>query len=776
MNSLSALLMLCLTSPMAADLDREVEALRQAQWDASLDATDYAPSPYTRVEQLPSVLAIETHYQGFNDYYYFALVDGRIYYKPRFKRPGGQADWEVELPWKPFGHNGGLPYRLDHRKPAKVDSTYADGDRNGFVSELHFLSAEQTQWSQYIDAEGWSEAGEWQDQAVPLSEDFPVVERILALTADADEIAVLSESRQMFYRRKFANIFVNTEWYQGWGQAKELQVFFPEHLSGHRGWSLGRITANGVGYKEGPDGRVFEWGPAAVSMETMVWLSPTGRKIYYLDSGTPPEVVHFVEAPFRGQYQGEGINSSASTVMLIDRYGAVQTKIADFDLLGSTPTHPYCYMEECDDEPFYEPGDIRSGMSDIRLPAEGWQIHAPVLAPAQWDADTYITSRITVLQTGKGNAARELRVVGAQDGVLGYYYKEIQAQTWSFRAAPEGDLGFVGDASQRLKQEDLSLWQPGADLGAMHQREPVLDQELIGLLQLNQDITLALQVEDFNLEASPWQAHLRWREVDLPLEVHVVQAWNPFLVPHSAEGSPELFTYEATLVFDRQALEKAMAQGEASSPEGLAVRRMLTETKNAKFALVINATHEGFEVRPKAWRRVGGGFAVAMLPELAPQAADVTQFLEAFWARQEGHMGWSAEVEALQASAQCQGTWAAEVVELHERVNAEEKALRKAWRGARRYSRAIFVTSGLMYVSQAKSIDAALDNRREWRGTEVRPNELRFNVITGVTSRIPYLAANISKVQRQRHAAAKSEKGEIQAPLKALLKQAEDCP
>jgi hypothetical protein len=580
----------------------------------------------------------------------------------------------------------------------------------------------------------------------------------------------------MFYRRKFANIFVSTVWYEGWGQAKELKVFFPEHLTGHRGWSLGRITADGVGYKEGPDGRIFEWGPAAVSMETMVWLSPNGRKIYYLDSGTPPEVVHFVEAPFRGQYQGVGINSSASTVMLIDRYGAVQTKIADFDLLGSTPTHPYCYMEECDDEPYYEAGDIRSGMSDIRLPAEGWQVHEPVLASMQWDEDTYITDRISILQTGKGNAARELRVVGAQDGSVGYYFMGIQEKTWSFQAAPEGDLGFAEQDSQRLEQSDLRQWHHGAELQDLHLSEPVLDQDLIGLIRLDESITVALEVEDFNLEASPWQAHIRWRDVDLPVEVHVVQAWNPFMTPHSAHGSPELFTYAATLAFDRQALEVAMADGEASSAEGLAVRRMLTETKNAKFALVVNATHEGFEVRPKAWRRMGGGFAVAMTPDLAPQSGDVTHFLDRFWQRQENHMGWTTELEALQAAPQCEGTWAAQVIELDERVETEEKALRKAWRGARRYSRAIFATSGLMYVTQAKSIDAALDNQRDWRGTEVRPNELRVNVITGVTSRIPYLAANISKLQRRRHAAAKSERQAIQDSLKTLVDAAEDCP
>jgi hypothetical protein len=154
-------------------------------------------------------------------------------------------------------------------------------------------------------------------------------------------------------------------------------------------------------------------------METMVWLSADGRVIYYLDSGTPPEIVHFVEPPLRGQWRGVSINAAASTVMLMDRFGAVQTKIADFDLLGSTPTHPYCYFEECDDEPFYKPGDIRSGMSDIRLPSEGWRVHAPVLPPESWDEDNWLSDRITILQTGKGNAEREPRIVGMREGVLG---------------------------------------------------------------------------------------------------------------------------------------------------------------------------------------------------------------------------------------------------------------------------------------------------------------------------------------------------------------------
>ncbi|MCA9492512.1 MAG: hypothetical protein KC621_21410, partial [Myxococcales bacterium] len=371
-------------------------ALREEARQATLDTSEYEASPYTSPEQLPPTIEIETDYQGFNDYYYFALVDGKLWFKPRFKRPAGAEEWATDLPWRPMGVRHGLPYRLDARKPSTLDTSYTDGDRQAFVRELTFREAAFESWPEHIDAEGWARSGEWPHAEPPVySEDFTLPERILAITADDDEVAVLTGDRQMFYRRRYANLFVSEQWNEGWGQSKDIPIFFPDHLTGHRGWSLGRITAFGTGYKTGPDGRHYEWGPAAVSMETMVWLSADGHQIYYLDSGTPPEVNHYVEAPFRGQYQGESINSASSTMMLIDRFGAVQTKIADFDLLGSTPTHPYCYNQGCDDQPFYPPGDIRSGMSDIRLPPEDWEIHTPVLPPESWHEHTGITRRIS---------------------------------------------------------------------------------------------------------------------------------------------------------------------------------------------------------------------------------------------------------------------------------------------------------------------------------------------------------------------------------------------
>ena len=111
--------------PGAVDL--ALEAVREAEARAALDATVYPASPYTSPEDLPPVLEVERPYQGFNDWYYFALVNGKVWFKPRVKRRAGLEELVVDLPWRPFGHRDGLPYRLDHKDPALMDTTYLDG-------------------------------------------------------------------------------------------------------------------------------------------------------------------------------------------------------------------------------------------------------------------------------------------------------------------------------------------------------------------------------------------------------------------------------------------------------------------------------------------------------------------------------------------------------------------------------------------------------------------------------------------------------------------------
>ena len=748
---------------LAGPLEEEVELVRAGAWEASLEGTDYAPSPYASPQELPKTLEIETHYQGFNDYYYYALVDGKIWYKPRFKRPAGEPEIATDLPWKLLGHNDGLPYRLED---PDEDTTWADGERSGWVVDRVFEDSDD--WQAAMDPSLWDAAGMGEPELDP---DFPTAERIIAITADADEIAVLTDERRMFYRRKFANIFVPDEWMFGWGQAKDLPVYFPVHLTDNLGWSLGRITAAGVGYKEGPDDRIFEWGPAAVSMETMVWLSKDGKTIYYLDSGTPPEIVHFVEPPLRGRWSGVSINAAASTIMLLDRFGAVQTKIADFDLLGSTPTHPYCYFEECDDEPFYKAGDIRSGMADIRLPSEGWMVHEPVVDPADWSEDTWISDRITILQTGKGNAERELRIVGEKEGVRGYYYKKLSEDSWSFRAAPEGDKGF--DEAEPLTLIDLARYAGPRDLAALHADEPLVDSQLVGRVDLG-GLVFGLHVQDFNPEASPWQVTLTHGDIRLPMELHVVQAWNPYMPPHPDDI--HIVTYEGTLAYDQAELMRAL--GGLYDDHGKALTTLVRLAKNNKFALVVNTTEDGIWFRTKYEDRTGPIEGIAARPELAVNTNDMEAWRRLVWVELGDHMGWRDAIDDLSVLAPpetCEPghlRWAAEVIALEEDIEADLDGLKSVWKEARGFARFTFATSGFFYATGIKAVDAALDHRRANRSDDVRPNELRFNVIVGVSERIPYLARNIATLHKARYALALGEEDGVREDLDALVAQA----
>ncbi len=130
---------------LAGDPSPALADALEARRVASLDATVYEESPYTSPDLLPDVIEIERSYQVFNDYYYFALVDGRVWYKPRFKRPAGEDEWVTDWDWKPFGVNEGLPYRLDGKKPQERDPTYRDGDRRGFIHDRAFETATRAQ-------------------------------------------------------------------------------------------------------------------------------------------------------------------------------------------------------------------------------------------------------------------------------------------------------------------------------------------------------------------------------------------------------------------------------------------------------------------------------------------------------------------------------------------------------------------------------------------------------------------------------------------------------
>ena len=129
------------------------------------------------------------------------------------------------------------------------------------------------------------------------------------------------------------------------------------------------------------------------------------------------------------------------------------TRLADFDTLGHNPFLAYSYERRVRDIP--KEKDVRT------LPPEEWKKQPSI--PLH---EGRISSAITILQTGKGNDSRELRLEGVNgEGVHGFFSKRINDETWRFT---QTDLP--------LQKPLLSTSDGVSDVG------PNLDQTLTGRL------------------------------------------------------------------------------------------------------------------------------------------------------------------------------------------------------------------------------------------------------------------------------------------------------
>jgi hypothetical protein len=88
------------------------------------------------------------------------------------------------------------------------------------------------------------------------------------------------------------------------------------------------------------------------------------------------------------------------------------TRFADYDTQGGKPGHDYSYERVGLDD--LDPLDPRTLDPNMPLPGEGWISHASIPT----EGHGAVSQEITILQTGLGNAAREVRVVGFPVPVL----------------------------------------------------------------------------------------------------------------------------------------------------------------------------------------------------------------------------------------------------------------------------------------------------------------------------------------------------------------------
>ncbi len=283
---------------------------------------------------------------------------------------------------------------------------------------------------------------------LPTSKTKPAA--LTGLSADGDNLVVFSSEGRVFYTK-----LSTLEWTDVWGPAGmrgALSVAFP-----HRALAMShRLT-----YYEDIDGNPH---PITAGVTTFYALDEDGRWITYADPWLPPKFERRLCLPLHGALVAQTLSASASTLFISDAHGNLFTRLADFDTVGDDPLLPYSYGRE-----------KRKGADDaIRtLPLEEWVQQPPI--PGKH------TTRLTIRQTGQGNAARELKVEGE-----GGYWKKMLLETKWERVATGQPAG-------------APFVEPGPPVTA-----PSASRALSGTL--TGPIKAAVTTQDFDPDCSP--AHL----------------------------------------------------------------------------------------------------------------------------------------------------------------------------------------------------------------------------------------------------------------------------
>jgi hypothetical protein len=241
---------------------------------------------------------------------------------------------------------------------------------------------------------------------VPIGEkaSWPPPTTVDEISADGDNLIAVGNDGRIYYSK-----LDNPAWTNVWG---------PTLRRGPLLIDLGGRESIAISHRKIPfediDGNPHD---VIVGVTTLYILSHGGRTLEYTDPWLPPEKRHPLCLPNHGAFRAATLSASASTVMVMDAQGHVFTRLVDFDILGLDPVIRYGWDRK----------RRTSALDDgtYSLPPSPWKEQPPipgVLTPI--DA--------TILQTGRGNSDRELRV----DTLDGYWKKAIDAPEWEHVVLP----------------------------------------------------------------------------------------------------------------------------------------------------------------------------------------------------------------------------------------------------------------------------------------------------------------------------------------------------
>jgi len=411
------------------------------------------------VDQLPRHVWLKSLRQGMSYESYYALKDGKIWLKPNESTTGVKGEWELF-------EGAGVPF-------GKEAASFKPDDG------------------------------------------------IAAFSTDGTMIVAVAKSGRLYFWQP--TLEKKTVWSDEIGDPFADALYLPPNKTWSFAFSILRAPwkrlapmHDVVSYWEDIDGNRTQFGLTA----TIYVVDPAGQKIFFTDTGLPATFNRAFTSPERGRFIIENISTAASTILVVNETGKMYTKMMDAEIEGGGPALMFTYArgKRTPDDGVVP---IMDAMRSLPLP--DWREQEPI-TQVRDDATgrAAITRNITIIQTGEGNAARELRVQGRNaDGQYGYYYKKIFEPSWRFKVT--GEPFNAETAVGRYLQE--------APQGAG------LDKNYAGALRQAGSAPLRIELLDFYTFSSPatLRAHVNGKHFDM--QFHTVDQWGPFA---QEKGHPEL--------------------------------------------------------------------------------------------------------------------------------------------------------------------------------------------------------------------------------------------
>ncbi|MDR0598229.1 MAG: hypothetical protein LBG14_06960 [Treponema sp.] len=439
--------------------------------------------------------------------------------------------------------SGDIRYNAENINGIFPEAVYIKTRSQTFNAYHYYILNDGLIWHKSID--GAQEPAGWalfQETGLPhnsLKIGFNKPERIVELSADADELVALSDEGG-FYRYCFDRTIAHPSrvWLDRQGWPGEEQLFLDQRAAKNLSWALGKRNAH-VLYYEDPFGNQHHNG--AMEIATTYVLLEDGQEICYADAGLPSDFSRNYAGPERGAFKAVSLSASASTMFVINEAGEMYTRLADFDTIGCDPMlFKYTYVPYESD---LSGDNYFSNLSEWGLPAEDWrpQPRIPLAGKAA------ITRYTTILQNGRGNGARELRVAGLNEsGETGYWTKAIFDDAWQFKPVP---LYFKADSILRTANSTEGR--------AQAERGPSPDKQYSGYHWTGneQENDWEYTIPNFNMLEGDCDLRITRQGESCTLKLYPVEMWTYLKRNYlpGRTGSPKMFL--ATLEIPENAFD-----------------------------------------------------------------------------------------------------------------------------------------------------------------------------------------------------------------------------